>query len=384
MNNITAVICELNPFHNGHRAVFEAAGRDSGCTVAMMSGAFVQRGEAAVFDKYTRAEAAVMCGADLMLELPFPWCAGSGEYFAAAGMSIASSVGAARVVFGSASGDIGVLRDTASLLSDADFTEKLRGSEAENRSMGAANIRSRVLESHGADTVVMREPNDILAVEYLRAADRLGYSPEFEAVKRLGKDDGGYKSATELRGMIYGGDMTAAMRYVPGAAAEIFSRALTDGRCVTRPDALAELEFLYFRMMREADFLNIAETGGGVGERLKSAAMSAVSGTEMFIGAATKKYTNARLRRAALYAVLGVTADDIAALPNVVQVLAANGRGRELLAELRGKCGVTLVTKPASAAELTHLQSAADDLFGLCTRERMAAGSFIKKSPVMI
>ena len=108
MNEISAVICETNPCHNGHAALFQRAKTvcgENGVLIAVMSGNFVQRGLPAVWDKYRRAALLIEQGVDLVVELPYPWSAAGGEDFARAGVSIADRLGAAHLVFGSERGD---------------------------------------------------------------------------------------------------------------------------------------------------------------------------------------------------------------------------------------------------------------------------------------
>ena len=124
--SVTAIVCELNPLHNGHMHVMKAA--ESDAVVLVMSGNFTQRALSAAFHKYARAEAAVRSGADLVVELPFPYCSSGGEFFARAGVSIAERLGADRLVFGSSCADRGLLSDIARTLSS--FPAKIPRSRA--------------------------------------------------------------------------------------------------------------------------------------------------------------------------------------------------------------------------------------------------------------
>ena len=109
MLRTTAVICEINPIHPGHRHLLRLAGSGGETVISVMSGHFTQRGSPALFDKYARAEAAVRCGADLVLELPYPWCASGAEDFARGGCAVAAGVGAASLTFGSETADLSML-----------------------------------------------------------------------------------------------------------------------------------------------------------------------------------------------------------------------------------------------------------------------------------
>ena len=113
------IVCEFNPMHNGHvRLIDEAKKRGAERVVCVMSGNAVQRGELAFADKYTRAKIAVDCGADLVLELPYPYCAASAEFFAGAGIRILSEL-CDNVIFGSERGDIELLTSAARVAASA-------------------------------------------------------------------------------------------------------------------------------------------------------------------------------------------------------------------------------------------------------------------------
>ena len=121
--SIYGIICEFNPFHNGHKRIIEEARRLGADTVVVaMSGNAVQRGELAALDKYTRAKAAVLCGADLVLELPYPWSSSSAESFAACGVEILSHF-CDNIIFGSECGDIKYLKGAADVSDTDSFGE---------------------------------------------------------------------------------------------------------------------------------------------------------------------------------------------------------------------------------------------------------------------
>ncbi len=123
----TAVVCEYNPFHRGHMRQLGLLRErfPDGCLVAVLAGDFVQRGEPAVLSKYKRAEAAVICGADLVCELPFPWSAQGAEFYAAAAVSTAARLGCVRLAFGSETGDLDRLISAVKRTESAGFRSEL-------------------------------------------------------------------------------------------------------------------------------------------------------------------------------------------------------------------------------------------------------------------
>ena len=127
------MICEFNPIHLGHKYILskarESAG-DDGCVIAVMSGNFCERCTPAVYDKYTRAHSAVLCGADIVLELPFPWCSSGVEDFALGGVYIAASLGADTLTFGSESGNAELIKTCADIKQSEEFIKALRELES--------------------------------------------------------------------------------------------------------------------------------------------------------------------------------------------------------------------------------------------------------------
>lgn len=172
------IVAEYNPFHSGHRyqirKIREIFGAETP-VAAVMSGDFVQRGEAASYDKFTRAEAAVRGGVSLVIELPLPWSLSSAESFARGGVGLLGAAGVIDALsFGSESGDLSALEKTAAVLDTPEFAEALKRELTGGTPFAAARARAaRALL--GESAAVLDTPNDLLAVEYICAAAKLGY-----------------------------------------------------------------------------------------------------------------------------------------------------------------------------------------------------------------
>lgn len=349
MKKISAVVCELNPFHDGHRYVFSKALENAELLIAVMSGNFVQRGECAVYNKYIRAKSAISAGADIVVELPFPFSSSSAEFFAAAGVFIAEGVGATDLYFGSECADPVSLKAAADILNSG--CEFKAGRAAEQRAERLSK------EGDGLPEAILSSPNDILAVEYCRRAS-IGLHP----VKRI--DTSG---ATALRQGIY--------------------EKRTDKDAVY-PEKLRSVEFDYFRC--GCAHKVFAEGGGGVANRLRRAAFETNDSEKWLEIASTKQYTNARLRRAALFSYCGVSDTAMRATPKFAALLAANDRGRKYLREFADSFGLTLITNPSDRRKLTDegaeqyaLRELSDKLFGLCAGISDPS-FFAKHSPLML
>ena len=169
--NIIGIVCEYNPFHKGHawqiQAGRAALGEDS-AVVCVMSGDYVQRGEAAVFSKFARAEAACRCGADLVFELPLPWALSSAEGFARGAVAMLAALGCTHLSFGSEYGAVDKLELLASQLVETNIIEEIKAKLAQQPRASFASARQEVLAERLGDTAALLEkPNNILAVEYL-------------------------------------------------------------------------------------------------------------------------------------------------------------------------------------------------------------------------
>ncbi|MBR5447851.1 MAG: nucleotidyltransferase family protein [Clostridia bacterium] len=373
----TAIICEFNPLHNGHRAILQYAREKSDCVVAIMSGNFTQRSIPAVFDKYRRAEAALMAGADAVLELPMPWCSGSGEFFASGAVAIAAGLGVKSFVFGSETGDTDHVLRAASAADSPEYRALLESEDGSR--LGTAVFHDKLMEKLG----ISLGSNDKLAAEYVRAAGRLGIDAEFTAYKRM-EISGLYKSASDLREMLYAGEDASA--YVP--------RDIYGGSSMTPHVKKGELDrilFNHFRLMDEGTEAVAFDAGGGALERLWRAAGEASCPEEFFEKAATKKYTTSRLRRAALYTFLGVTEAALREGPKFTVLLGATERGRAFLKETKKTRSIKLITKPSefapeNEAEVLQYETwkRADELYSLCCVTGSRRGEYLRRGPHII
>lgn len=159
---ISAIICEFNPIHSGHKRLIDYAKNISDKVICIMSGNFVQRGMPACADKYDRARHAILCGADMVVELPTVFATASATDFAFGGVKIASQLHADYLVFGSECGNINQLQRLAKLLDDVDVNEKIAHYVSKGNNYPKA-------VSLALNTPLLNTPNNTLAIEYLRA-----------------------------------------------------------------------------------------------------------------------------------------------------------------------------------------------------------------------
>ncbi|MBO5884015.1 MAG: nucleotidyltransferase family protein [Clostridia bacterium] len=344
------IVCEFNPFHNGHKYLFQKA-REMGAEriVCVMSGNAVQRGELALTDKYERAEMAIMCGADLVIELPYPWCAASAEFFGKASVRGLSSL-CTDIIFGSEIGNIGVLEQAAILCESQEFKEKY--SYRLEKGEGAAAAYIALLDENGFGGM---SSNDLLGISYIRALMSYGVNIKCHAIKRAGATinekeiiDGELQSATAIRRRITEGNFDGLDKYVPDSVLEKITE-LSEGGRLTDISYIDRAVVAYLRQLSAADVSELFECGGGVGNRICSVANECCTYSELIEKLKTQRYTDAKLRRAVLYAITGVREEDVKAEPEYFLLLGANERGRELLSEKRRSCGINIITKPSDA-----------------------------------
>lgn len=388
--SVYAIISEFNPFHNGHKYIIdEAKAHGAEAVVCVMSGNSVQRGELAIVDKYYRAEMAVRCGADLVLELGFPWCSSGAEAFARSGIYIAKEF-ADTLIFGSECGDIDVLSKAADICLDRGFVDEYKNTVKEN--VGAAEAYFGLLESK---TGVKYSSNDILGIEYMKAAKQFGAELSFETVCRRGAgylsrdiEEGVFQSATAIREKVFTAALEKIESYLPSESLDILKRAKESGD-IADISKLEKSLRLFFRMASMKELSEIADVDEGLASRICRAAREDMSG-EIIDYARTKRYTDSRIRRAILFSLVGVKREDIAALPEYVNLLAANSVGCKLLASKRGKTPFALLSKAADipqsvlARRQAELSERLDAIFTLALDKERAVADILKKSPVIL
>ena len=330
---ITGIICEYNPFHLGHfkqlTTVRREIGEDSGI-VCLMSGNFVQRGHPAIVDKSARAKAALLCGADLVLELPVTAALSSAEGFAARGVEILAPF-CDSLCFGAESSDASALMQAARALLSEDFPPLLRAELDKGASFPAA--RQAALAKMGISGDLVTRPNNILAIEYCKAILSQNASTVPFPILRQGSyhdmaADPENPSATSLRELMSSG--RDWQNFVPPAAREVLSRAPRHTIAAGERAMLARL-----RTMADEEFEALPYGSEGLWRKLMHAARQESTLEAILTSVKSKRYTRSRLDRMVMCAFLGLTARDLAAPTPYVRVLALNDRGRDILKQAR-------------------------------------------------
>ena len=389
------IICECNPFHEGHKYLISRARKlGTDAIVCLMSGYFVQRGDAAIADPYLRSKALLEGGADLVLELPFPYACAGAEFFADAGVDILSKLGVDELWFGSECGDLKRLSRAAEITLSEDFVQRYTKSTSAN--VGTAQAYFDALQAVcSGDTPFLS--NDILGVSYLAALMKKQSAMRPVTVRREGCGyldqthcEGQYPSATALRCMIVEKGLDDVIPYLLPETAGALQAARENG---TLSADLARAERAVLARLRLCDVgaLNeIAELEGGLGNRLIETSKTATSLEDLIFRSSTKKYPEARLHRGVLFAMTGVTRADLKATPAYVRVLAANPVGCSFLAQNRKNEAILTVTRQSdipvneAAERQTVLHERAVSFYALCLEQTADACAILRKNALIL
>ena len=349
-----------------------------------MSGSFVQRGEPAIFDKYRRTKAALLAGADLVLEMPVAFSTASAHEFAAYGVALLSAIGVDAVVFGSECGQIEILKQAAYALNheSVEFQERLRKGlkagltypQARAKALGetqAGGTRVENVEDFHANTDVsnshiwssiLNSPNNILGIEYLRAAEDLHSPMEFYTISREGSGyhedtlaDANFPSASAIRGIIRNSlskdkdllDILAS--HLPAVTHPAYTGAVP----VFVDDFSGLLNATVLQM--QATF-SIADLSPELAARLTKPPYFPLSFEERIQALKTRQLTYTRVSRALLHLVLGMREEDISRWKDegyalYARILGFRRQSSPLLSCLHKKSSIPLITKMADAAQ---------------------------------
>ncbi len=326
---ITGIICEYNPFHLGHQKQLDTIKAEFGeesAIVCIMSGNFVQRGMPAIFDKLTRARAAVDCGADLVLELPVTAALSSAEGFAAEGVRLLAPF-CQRLCFGAETADSSALMNIARVLLSSSFLPVLRQQLERGTSFPAA--RQAALEELGIDAALLTTPNNILAVEYCKAILSQECAMKPFPIHRQGSyhdtvADKRNPSATSIRSLM---EQSKPWKgFLPESAGEIFENKTLHTLHAGERAMLAKL-----RTMTDEEFEAVPYGSEGLWRKLMHAVRRESSLEAIAASVKSKRYTRSRIDRMMMCAFLGLTADELRTPAPYARVLALNNTGREIL-----------------------------------------------------
>ena len=361
--NICGIVCEYNPFHNGHQYHIDEVRKHADAIVCVMSGNFVQRGEPAILRKHLRAQAAVLSGADLVVELPTPWATASAERFAQGAIYLYSTIpGATHLSFGCESNDLTALSRTAEILESVDFSDRLKESLKFGVSFATARMNS-VLEIDQNCGKILQYPNNILAVEYIKALNLI--SPNIVPIpilRRFSSHDSDvitedFASASAIRTLIKEQKNANFARFLPHFSE--YSNEFENGFAPAQIENAERAILAVLKHLDADDYLAYPDVSEGLHQRIKTAVSTSGGFLEAVEKIKSKRYAHARIRRILLSMFLGITRDILEQSPPYLRVLALNDTGRSILGQ---EFTIPVITKPASAKGLTGFAKQVFDL----------------------
>ncbi len=350
--SVIGIVCEFNPFHNGHKHLIDSVKKQGDTVVCVMSGNFVQRGEPAIFSKEIRVKTALLNGADIVLELPFVYATATAEVFAESAVKILYSFGCDKIAFGTENTSIETLNNAVEVLLSNDFDVKIKKYLDDGVSYPTA--RQMAYNEYNCECDISM-PNNILALEYLSSIRKNGYKMEVVTVNRKGADYNDnyavddFASATHIRNLIR--ENKDFSKYVPVNACEIYKFAIDNGEIlVDEKFNLVSLSLLRFNGCHS----NIANMAEGLENRIENAIKNSVTLDEIYDKSKSKRFTHSRIRRAVLSAIMNITEKDLKIPIPYCRLLGFNQNANSVLGDLAKNCKLPFV---ANYSDIQNLNS---------------------------
>ncbi len=352
-----AIICEYNPFHNGHLYHISETRKNSDVDgiIAIMSGNFVQRGDMAILPKQLRAEAAISGGVDLVIELPTRYACASAEFFATGAVKILNALGIVDYLsFGAESPNTQVLFEISKLLQaePSGLSEKIKKLSDKGLSFPVARAKA-IGEILGDEAeFVLSSPNNILAIEYMKAliGTRSSVLP-LPILRKYAEHDSSHfsddiASASYIRELLSKSD-DLAFDFVPEFTKQLFVKHPLHSLKSLEKSILCELI-----KMPVSELEKIADVSEGLENRIKKAAMTAENLDELVSAIKTKRYTESRIRRILVSVLLGLTEEKRREEPKFIKVLAHNENGQKLIAKAKKSATLPILRNTSQVNKL--------------------------------
>lgn len=395
---IVGIVAEYNPFHRGHEYQLAKARELSkaDAVVVCMSGNWVQRGEPACVDKWTRAKWAIRGGADLVVELPTYFALSDAGGFARGGVITLKQLGIDTISFGSENGDSKTLETVSKRILNCD--DDIHSIFRKNPGISYPAAREQAyIERYGksenidSELKVLSSSNDILAIEYLKHLD----SVEIVPIQRLGAEYNSefdskfeFQSATAIRKLME--NNTDFDDFVPDYVNDCMGEFKKAGTIKSEYFKLAQYKIV---STSASDIDKMPSGGEGLGARLKAAAMKAKDLDELIINTKSKKHTYTRVSRLIAQLVLGIDRSEYQENPQYIRVLAFNEKGRQVLSDAKKNAGIQIVTNVNKALNIMNktdqetnmlmLDIHASNVYNIMAQKNIAENSDYIKMPII-
>ncbi len=372
------IVCEFNPFHRGHKYLIEQTRLNTSCDgiVCAMSGSVVQRGDIAIYDKWTRAKSAIENGADLVVEIPACYVLQSAEIYAKGAVKILSGMGAYGISFGSECTDTELLTAMAKLKANQPTEYKAELNKALSEGLGYPAACERASEAAlGTLPKEVLSPNATLGISYMSNAMKINPDLKFNIVKRIGsyhdtEDTGEFASATSIRKRILSGDFDKA---------DLLCRS----EDIYDINSISDFIIGFFRTSDESRLSGICGMEEGLPSRLINASKECVNLDEFVDACVSKRHTRHRIRRLILCSILGIRETPP---PSYIRVLALNSKGASILKEIKQNSDMEIITKignsDAKNTKMLKQDIMATDIASLCLKKKASMDYFT--SPIVL
>lgn len=390
--SVIGIVCEFNPFHKGHKYLIDSVKKSGDTVVCVMSGNFVQRGEPALFPKETRVKAALLNGADIVLELPFVYATASAEIFAYNAVKILNDFGCDKLAFGTESASVEALNNAVEILNGNSFDDKIKKYLEDGISYPAA--RQMAFNEYNTDFDIST-PNNILAIEYVKAIKKLNSAMIPIPVKRIGagyndsESVDGIASATHIRQLTNKNEDFS--QFVPENVIGLYNEDLKNEKFLSLEKYnIATLTLLRSKLNEELSLIaNMAE---GLENRIEAAIKDSTSLNDVYDKAKTKRFTHSRIRRAVLSLTLGITAEDLKIQAPYCRLLGFNVKSAETMGNLAKKSKIPFVVsysdilniRATDAERIFAIENLSGDFYSLIMQNSGKCSKEMTYSPVKI
>ena len=349
-NRVLGIIAEYNPFHNGHMYHLQKAKEQSGAQycICVMSGNFVQRGNTSIVDKWKKAEMALLNGVDLVIELPTIYSVASAEGFSLGAIKLLNNLKIVDAIsFGTETSDFAALNNISSIVNEEPMKYKSILNSELKKGLSFPKARENALMLYLNDNKrydnILNTPNNILAIEYLKALKKIKSTIQPIPVKRekvyyndnVIVDE--FASATAIRKLLKNEEFSEIRKVVPKSTYQILKKETELGNVVLDLSRY-EKEIIYnLRRMTVSEIAELPDVNEGLEHSLKNAANYSNDITNLINIVKTKRYTVTRIQRILICALLGITKRDVGMAKKAepyIRVLGFNEKGKELISRI--------------------------------------------------
>lgn len=372
MKNTAFIISEYDPFHNGHKYHIEKT-RDAGAkrVICLMSGNFVQRGDIAFCDKFSRAKFAIENGADLVLEIPIKYVLSGAAFFAFGAAEIINKTKIDGVLSFGSSAKTEELKELSDLINSDQFQEKINNFSLENGTNHALSAYKILSAFDPIKAEMLKDPNNILALEYIKS---IGDMEIFSVKRDVLLHDAqntvkNFASAKYIRDQIYKtGNIEDIKKFIPENVFNTLSGMIGRGEVPADKRKFSALSMYKLASMKKNEFIGVNGVNQGLENRIYSAVRESSELYTLYDNIKTKRFTHSRIRQIMVSSVLGINKTDLYKPMPYIRVLGFNGMGREIIKEIRQVCTVPLVMNLSEAPDCKEkeLDYVAGKLFDIC------------------